>query len=229
MDIGQIGAQAQAAQSNEDGPSLTGNSELGQDQFLQLLVAQMQNQDPINPMDGKEFASQLAEFNSVEQLIGVNDGLSELAESQDVMRAEMTNSMASSLTGKQVRALSNKATLQEGSDVDINFDLANEASEAEIVVRDSSGSEVRRETMNGVAAGENSWTWDGHSNDGNPVPEGEYEVEINAVNGDEDVEARMFIEGTADRVRFTGEGVRISVNGSEIPIGDIESVSEKNN
>src|SRR5690625_2371676 len=51
------------------------NSALGQQEFLHLLVAQMQNQDPLNPMDGTEFASQLAQFNSVEQLIHLNQGL----------------------------------------------------------------------------------------------------------------------------------------------------------
>lgn len=227
MDIGQIGAQ-QSQMESEGEQSLTGNSELGQDQFLQLLVAQMENQDPINPMDGKEFASQLAEFNSVEQLIGVNDGLSELSQSQEVMRSELTNSMASSLTGKQARALSGNVQLQNNGSSNINYDLNNAASEVEIVIKDASGNEVRSETIDGAAAGENNWSWDGRSNDGVRVPEGQYEVEINATNGDESVEAHTFIEGTANKVRFTEEGVRVSIGGIEVPIGDIESVSDNN-
>ncbi len=223
MDIGQVNAQAQLASQNDK--SLTGNSKLGQDQFLQLLVAQMQNQDPINPMDGKEFASQLAQFNSVDQLIGVNNGLSELGQSQQLMRAELTNSMASSLTGKQVRALSSNVNLQAGEDANINYDLNNSASEVEIVIRDSSGKEVRRETVDGAAAGDNSWSWDGKSNDGVDVPDGQYNVEINATNGDDSVKARMFIEGTANKIRFTGAGVRVSIDGVEVPIGDIETVA----
>ncbi|PAU94620.1 hypothetical protein CK503_07445 [Aliifodinibius salipaludis] len=224
MDIGQINGQSQLASQNDK--SLTGNSKLGQDQFLKLLVAQMQNQDPINPMDGKEFASQLAQFNSVEQLIGVNNGLSELSQSQQLMRSELTNSMASSLTGKQVRALSSDVNLQAGENTNINYDLNNAASEVEIVIRDSSGSEVRRETVDGAAAGDNSWSWDGKSNDGVDVPDGQYNVEINATNGDESVKARMFIEGIANKVRFTGAGVRVSIDGVEVPIGDIETVAE---
>lgn len=224
MDIGQVNTQAQvASQSNK---SLTGNDKMGQDQFLQLLVAQMQNQDPINPMDGKEFASQLAQFNSVEQLIGVNEGLKELSQSQQLMRSELTNSMASSLTGKHVRALSNKVNLQSGKDANINYDLNNAANEVEIVIRDSSGNAVRRETIEGATAGENSWSWDGKSNDGIEVPDGQYNVEINATSGDESVKARMFIEGTANKVRFTGEGVKVSIDGVEVPIGDIETVAE---
>ncbi|MEL7833592.1 flagellar hook assembly protein FlgD [Fodinibius sp. Rm-B-1B1-1] len=223
MDIGQVDAQTQLASQNEK--SLTGNNKMGQDQFLQLLVAQMQNQDPINPMDGKEFASQLAQFNSVEQLIGVNDGLEQLSQSQQMMRTELTNSMASSLTGKNVRALSNKVNLGSGEGADVNYDLNNTASEVEIVIRDSSGNEVRRETIDGASAGEHNWKWDGKTNDGVDVPDGQYNVEINATNGDESVKARTFIEGTANKVRFTGEGVKISIDGVEVPIGDIETVA----
>lgn len=228
MDIGQISANAQVAENSKSSQTMSGSSDLGKDQFLELLVAQMQNQDPINPMDGKEFASQLAEFNSVEQLIGVNDGLSALAKNQDLMRTEMTNSMASSLTGKEVRALSDKVNLQAGEDANINFDLNNTASEVEIIIRDSSGSEVRSETIDGAAAGENNWTWDGNANNGVRAPEGQYSVEIRASNGDENVKARMYTQGTAEHVRFTGEGVRISIDGTEVPIGNIETVAQGN-
>lgn len=225
MDISQIGAQAQTSLGQS---KATGGKEMGQKQFLKLLVAQMQNQDPINPMDSKQFASQLAQFNSVEQLIGVNNGLSNLQNSQEMMRVEMTNSMAASLTGKDVRALSNQVSLKGGS-ADVNYELNSSASEVEIIVKDEYGSEVRRETVSNVGSGENSWTWDGKSNDGLSVPEGNYEVEIKATNGDESVKAKMFTEGIAESVRFTGNGVLISIDGIEVPIGNIESVSTNNN
>src|SRR5690625_601492 len=90
------------------------NSALGQQEFLHLLVAQMQNQDPLNPMDGTEFASQLAQFNSVEQLIHLNQGLGMLQASQDAMSSSLSNSMAASLAGKQVKALSNQLWLESG-------------------------------------------------------------------------------------------------------------------
>ena len=138
----------------------------------------------------------------------------------------MTNSMASSLTGKHIRALSDKVNLQGGESADINYDLKSPASEVEIVIRDSSGNEVRRKTVDGAPAGDNSWSWNGKSNDGVDVPDGEYSVEINATNGDDSVKSRMFIEGTANKVRFTGNGVRVSIDGVEVPIGDIETVAE---
>ena len=126
-----------------------GKSSLGQQEFLQLLVAQMRNQDPVNPMDGAEFASQLAQFNSVEQLISVNDGLDQLAMSQDLMGSSLTNSMAASLTGKDIRALSDQVFLSSEGEAEINFKLNDSASDVEIIVRTASGAEVRRESYPG--------------------------------------------------------------------------------
>jgi len=83
-------------------------SSLGKEEFLQLLVAQLRNQDPINPMDSKEFASQLAQFNSVEQLINLNEGMQSLAQNQQITGNGLNNTMAASLTGQSLRALSDQ-------------------------------------------------------------------------------------------------------------------------
>ncbi len=201
-----------------------GKSELGQQEFLQLLVAQLQNQDPVNPMDGAQFASQLAQFNSVEQLISVNDGLGNLAISQDLMGASLTNSMAASLTGKEVRALSNQISLSSEGNAEINYKLNDSATDVEIVIRTESGAEVRRETLSGVPSGDNAWTWDGLDTNGQRMGEGAYTVEVIAKNGDNNIGALTFLEGFASKVRYTSQGVFLSVNGIDIPIGDVEEV-----
>ena len=204
--------------------SAQGKSELGQQEFLQLLVAQLQNQDPVNPMDGAEFAAQLADFNSVEQLISVNEGLSQLAISQDLMGASLTNSMAASLTGKEVRALSNNIALSSEGNASVNYKLNDSASQVEIVIRTESGAEIRRETLSGIPSGDNSWTWDGLDTNGERMGEGKYTVEVIAKNGDNNVGALTFLEGFASKVRYTTQGVYLSVNGIDIPIGDVEEV-----
>jgi flagellar basal-body rod modification protein FlgD len=204
--------------------SAQGKSELGQQEFLQLLVAQLQNQDPVNPMDGAEFAAQLADFNSVEQLISVNEGLSQLAISQDLMGASLTNSMAASLTGKEVRALSNQIALSSEGNASVNYKLNDAASQVEIVIRTESGAEIRRETLSGIPSGDNSWTWDGLDTNGERMGEGKYTVEVIAKSGDNNVGALTFLEGFASKVRYTTQGVYLSVNGIDIPIGDVEEV-----
>ncbi len=206
-----------------------GKSKLGQQEFLQLLVAQMRNQDPVNPMDGAEFASQLAQFNSVEQLISVNQGLDQLTMSQDLMGSSLTNSMAASLTGKDIRALSNQIFLSSEGNAEINYKLNDSASEVEIIVRTASGAEVRRESLKGIPEGDSKWTWDGFNNNGERMGEGDYTVEVVAKNGDNNVGALTFIEGLASKVRYTAQGVYLSVNGIDIPIGDVEEVGTSTN
>lgn len=199
-------------------------SQLGQQEFLQLLVAQLQNQDPVNPMDGAQFASQLAQFNSVEQLIGVNQGLNNLAISQDLMGASLTNSMAASLTGKEVRALSDQISLSSEGNTKINYKLNDSATDVEIIIKTKSGAEVRRENLSSIPSGDNSWNWDGLDNNGQRMGEGEYTIEVVAKNADNNVGALTFLEGVANRVRYTSQGVFLSVNGIDIPIGDVEEV-----
>src|SRR5699024_6505732 len=218
MDISNIASQTAGLTGQN---KQADNNKLGQEQFLQLLVAQMRNQDPINPMDGKEFASQLAQFNSVEQLIGVNKGLKSLRQSQEMMSAGMTNSMAASLTGKEVRALSNKVHLEPGKDTTINYELNNSAQKVDIVIKDASGTEVRKVSLKGLGSGDNSWMWNGKNNDGVRMADGNYTVDIQASNGDSTVKSRMFIEGIAKKVRFSGNGVKISIGNVEVPIGDV--------
>ncbi len=221
MELQNINSQTSAAfaQSPEK------KNQMGQQQFLQLLVAQMRHQDPINPLDGAEFAAQLAQFNSVEQLINVNSGIQRLQMSQDMMSAGLTNSLAASLTGKNVKAISNSVPFTPGESSEIRFKLNHSATELDVVILNKDGREVRRESLQHVAAGDNSWEWDGRNAAGNRLPEGEYFVRIEA-KGDDDsnVMAITYIEGMASKVRYTSEGVKLFINGIEVPIGDVEEV-----
>jgi len=226
MEINNILSQTSQAFNQKDKAS---NSEMGQQEFLQLLVAQMRNQDPINPLDSKEFAAQLAQFNSVEQLINVNSGLSTLQGSQDMMSASLTNSMAASMTGKHVKALSSEIYLAPGGQSNIQYKLQNSASDVEIVIRNESGSEVRREKLSGVAGGDNQWSWDGRNDAGDRMADGNYHVEIQASNEGSKVNALTYVEGTVGKVRYTGSGVFLHVNGVNVSIGDVEEVAQNTN
>lgn len=200
-------------------------SQMGQQQFLQLLVSQMRHQDPINPLDGADFAAQLAQFNSVEQLINVNNGIQQLQMSQDMMSAGLTNSLAASLTGKNVKALSDSVPFTPGESSQIQFKLNHSATELDVIIMNKEGREVRRESMQHVAAGDNTWEWDGRNDAGNRLPEGEYHVRIEARDDEgSNLMAITYIEGMASKVRYTSEGVKLSIHGIEVPIGDVEEV-----
>ena len=179
---------------------------MGQQEFLQLLVAQMKNQDPINPMDGTEFASQLAQFNSVEQLIGVN----------------------SALTGKEVKALSNQFNLQENSSLDFSYKIPKSATEVEIIIKDENGNQVFSDTIKGLQKGDHDYSWDGFSANGNKMPNGQYYVEVRPKSGNSPMSALTYTKGIAERVKFTGSGVYLIVNGLEVAIGNVEEIGIKN-
>ena len=82
-----------------------GDAKLGKEEFLQLLVAQLKNQDPMNPSDPQEFAAQLAQFSTLEQLINVNETLQGQSETDAAMAAALNNSSAVGVLGKTVLAL----------------------------------------------------------------------------------------------------------------------------
>jgi flagellar basal-body rod modification protein FlgD len=200
------------------------NGQLGKNEFLQLLVAQLQNQDPINPMEGTEFATQLAQFNSVEQLINMNTGIENLTQMQEIMSNGLNNSLASSLAGKSVKVLGNQISTAENGSTDISFRINQLASDVELTVRDSNGTVLHTDTLKNLGEGDHEWSWSGKTNDGRKVPEGVYTVEINAKNGDQNIAALPFMEGEVEKVRFTGEGVKLLVNGVLVSLGDVEEI-----
>lgn len=213
-----------AASSLKSGITGKGNAALGKDEFLKLLITQLQYQDPLNPMEGTEFATQLAQFNSVEQLINLNDGVNGLANAQNIMSSGLNNSLASSLTGKTARVLSNTVHSDGSSEQVIHLRLQDLAAETEITIRDANGKTIRTETLSNLGRGDHSWTWDGKSDSGVRAPEGDYTIEVAASNGDDTVNTLTFIEGLVEKVRFTSQGVELLVNGVRLPLGDVEEI-----
>jgi len=221
MDIAKINSEAQAAFSANSSP---GSTSLGQQEFLQLLVTQLQNQDPLSPLDSAEYAAQLAQFSSVEQLVNINDGMNAMVQSQQLMSNGLNNTMAASLAGKTVSALSDRVHVEPGEPTGINFRLNGVASDVEVKILDANGNVVRTEELSGFSKGDHSWSWDGKTDGGSTAPEGVYQVQIKASNGDNPVDVLTFIEGTVDRIRYTGNGVELLVDGVNIPLGDVEEI-----
>jgi len=224
MNISNIAAAASKQAQNQNKTGQAANSTLGKNGFLKLLVAQMRNQNPTNPMSGTKFATQLAQFNSVEQLINLNNGMSKLTNSQQSMSRSLSNTMAASLAGKNIKAISDKIHLQHGKDCKIPFELNHVASQATIMIKDSSGNTVRKVQLKNLSSGDHTWTWNGKSNDGSSVPAGNYSVKVNAKNGSSKVSALTYQQGKAEKVRYTQNGVELMVNGVAIPLGKVKEI-----
>src|SRR5688572_21989306 len=88
---------------------------LGKDEFLKMLVAQMQNQDPLSPMDGQQMAAQLAQFSSVEQLVTLNETMANQAAGQTALLESLGGSLTLGALGKSVEVDSSQATDANGN------------------------------------------------------------------------------------------------------------------
>lgn len=161
----------------------SGTSSLGMDAFLQLLVTQLQYQDPLDPMDDKEFVAELAQFSSLEQLTEINsgiEGLTTIGQEQQLLGAV-------NFIGKTIEATGTAVSLTEGEATSVTFSLPEDASTCMVNVLDSSGNIVRTVDLGATKAGDVEFTWDGKDYDGNKLDDGQYQVAVTATNADGDV------------------------------------------
>ena len=139
---------ASTASSTASSSSTT--SGLGMDAFLQLLVTQLQYQDPLSPMDDKEFVAELAQFSSLEQLTEINSGidkLSSIGQEQQLLGAV-------NFIGKTIEATGTAVSLSEGEATAVTFSLPEDAATCLVNVLDSAGSIVRTVDLGATTAGD---------------------------------------------------------------------------
>ena len=196
---------------------------LGKDDFLKLLVTQLQHQDPLNPNDSAEFTAQLAQFSSLEQLGNVNANLEYLK----LALASNNNAQAVSLIGKQVIASGNSIQLDNGVAQGCHFELAADTSAVSINIYDASGDFVQTFEVAALSAGEHKLVWDGKDQNGNTVPNGKYTFEVLAVdNNDQMVDVTTFTSGEITSVSYRNNTTFLVAENQEIPIGNVIKVSE---
>lgn len=158
-----------------------------QDNFLTLLIAQMKNQDPTNPMDNSQLTSQLAQINTLAGIERLNTTLGMVSGQID----DSLSVNASNMIGKGVMVPGNKilvATSElEGTDNEtetittpFGFELMRDADSVIITILDENGNVVREVDLGSISAGVSSFTWDGQLNDGTTAPDGSYTFSVNA-------------------------------------------------
>lgn len=195
---------------------LDGNSAPGteasapKNEFLQLLVAQLQHQDPLSPQDGAEFVAQLAQFTAVEQGAQTNKQLLELQEAY----AANERVGYTQIVGKTVTAQSDSINLpMEG--VTPMAHLEGTAAEVQVTVKDSNGKEVKKIDLGTKNKGDYEIAWDGTDADGKALPEGTYTFEVSAKSaGGAKVEASSRVRGVITSLDFVNGGVEFRM-GSE--------------
>ena len=209
-------------------PMATGSAKtLGKDDFLQLLVAQLTHQDPLNPMEDKEFIAQLSQFSSLEQLQNMNEAINNSLEWDYLQMQTINNTMATSLIGKEVKSNGNNLYLDDENLPTINYTNAEHAESVTIQIMNMDGTVIRTLTQEDIAAGSNTIEWDGKDDNGERAAKGFYTVSVTATNGDgEDFTPSTFIEGRVNGVVYRDGSAYLQVNGMEIPLADVTSIEE---
>jgi flagellar basal-body rod modification protein FlgD len=204
--------------------SAAANASMGKEEFLNLLVTQLSNQDPLNPMDNQQFASQLAQFSSLELLTNMQASLdSNLAAQQNVASA-LQGGLAADLVGRTITALDDRVVLAEGQAA-VAWEADEDVARVVVEIRDSAGALVRREELDGPEG--STWTWNGRDNGGTEQAAGVYTVSLSATDTDGGEAAiRPLWRGEVQAVRYR-EGVPYLVSrGEEFSLGQVSEVAE---
>lgn len=208
--------------SSYQGSSVTSQSaSMDQDAFLQLLVTQLANQDPLNPMDNQEFAAQLAQYSSLEQLTKVNTNLESSYGLNESMAVAMQSSMASGLIGRNITAVEDRIVL-DGDGAILRWEADGEVSRIHVDVISELGATVH--SMDLDVAGLSEYEWDGRA--GNlELPDGTYQISISATDelGNE-LAARPLHVGAVASVRYLMGEAWLMVDGLDIGLAQVSEV-----
>ncbi len=223
-----VNAIGAAAQTNQAARNLmsAGNADMDKYEFMQLLVAQLKNQDPLSPMQSQEFASQLAQFSSLERLMNIDDTLKDGVNSDMMLAQTIQNTMATNFVGKEVLSYGDNIPLVSGeSKVPVSFELSGDAEKVTVEIYDENDNLVRTIKMSSLDKGRHTIDWDGKDDSGKALSGGNYHFKVVAEDGDENaVKAETLSRGIVSAVRYEKGQPILVVNGNDVYFGDVVQI-----
>jgi len=203
------------------------NKVMDKDDFLRLLVAKLTTQDPLSPMKDEDFVAQLAQFSSLEQLTNMNDNLKQDIQWNYLLSQTISNTMATSLIGRTVKAESSILYVEQGGTADVAFNLDRTAAEVTITIRDQNGRAVRTITEKNLETGDHGVKWDGIDDSGAQAAAGAYTIEITATDEDgKSFTPLQRLEGKVMGVTYRDGIALLNVNGQLLPLASVLEVKE---
>lgn len=200
-----------------------GNNELGKNEFMELMIAQLKNQNPLEPQDNGEFISQLAQFSSLEEMQGLSQSVDDVASQFRSTQALQ----ASAMVGRTVLAPSEVGILGAEGEITGTVEVPASTGGLRISIESQNGERVRQIDMGASQAGVASFKWDGTDGNGNALPPGPYRIvaEGSYPSGTEQLATR--VSANVDSVSL-GQGGKVTLNlagmGS-IALSDVEQIN----
>jgi len=194
--------------SGDGGSASATNSEEVQNRFLKLLVTQLQNQDPLNPLDNAAVTTQVSQISTVTGIEKLNSTLEALLGSyQDAQALQ-----GAALMGRNVLVAGSRLSLTGGQAV-AGVNLAEAADQVKLTIRDGAGNVVQSQSLGAREAGSFSFAWDGRNDAGLPVAPGNYSFQVSALRGADKVAAEPLQLGTVSALVKTAKGFELEVGG----------------
>ncbi len=194
---------------------------LGRQDFLTMMMAQIQNQDPLNPMDGTDYSAQLAQFSSLEQLIDLNETMDDMKSSFD----KTSDADVTSLIGKKVTGRADSLEVTGGQVSEGVYNLSSPG-DVMITIEDSDGNEIRSLYPGQQDTGNHAVNWDGTDNGGNKVDDGSYKFTVMANTGYGFEQLSTKVTGTVDSIVYNDGKAYIEVGGVLIDPNSLVQISD---
>lgn len=198
----------------------TSTTQEAQDRFMKLLVTQMRNQDPLNPLDNAQVTSQLAQLSTVSGIDKLNTTLQALQSSYQTSQTLQATSMIGHgvlVPGSTIELADSKAIF--------GVEMPDAADKVKVTVRNAAGVAVRTFDLGSQSAGVVPLAWDGKTDGGTTAPDGAYKFEVSAVRGDENIAATPLSFGSVVSVTTGAAGVKLTLPGlGNVNFADVKQI-----
>lgn len=208
---------------NPEGPRNRSGDDLGVNDFLSLMLAQIKNQDPFEPASSGEFISQLAEFGTVSGIDKLQQSFAELSSSTYSNQALQS----AALIGRDVEVPTSRFKYNPGQSINGSFELPISSSQVRLQVLDSSGSLVKTIDLGAQQSGMNRFSWNGTNTEGSPVVAGEYTVVAEALIDGTMQGLNTFMSQSVVSVSLAGVngGIELELaSGETVPFGSVREI-----
>ncbi|WP_322052656.1 flagellar hook assembly protein FlgD [Paraburkholderia bannensis] len=210
-----------SSSSSSAASSGTSGSDL-QQTFLQLLVTQLQNQDPTSPMDSSQMTSQLAQINTVSGIANLNTSLTSLS----TQLSAGQNAQSALLIGSTVLAAGSTAAVSSGTSPQLGVQLTSAASDVTLTIKDSTGKVVNTLDLGAQSAGTVPVTWNGTDSTGAVVADGNYTISASATVNGQATSATALVASKVSAVIQQSDGTAgLSLaNGKTVPLSSVAGI-----